>query len=456
MNVETNDYIVLTEEYPSVDEIKIMLSLIGHTTSENYEMNPCIVDDDKFEGKWLLIFKNSKGEPSIIVNIYLFKGKSSSVDYILLNGDCDLSKGDAGSALVILESTKTCDDSSRNTSVYQRITKFVMYDRMYPESNAIKVMFYCDNKWNNDLTPTAEFGMKVKTTLGIHIYSLNDNGDFVNIQYKFKIKPFTSTVELIDTKNCMRQKKGNANIRMEHRDNTIAISLKLDKGKTKQSGIISHDPNVGFLCGVISCFEKFNPQKEINYIIKNHGVKQTYFDKLRESKLWYCLHGINNIEFEGCKITKRPELPDRYFTIESKMTEKLSTILCETKSIDNYKTIFSNHGACALTSIKGKSCEVNVGRKMHRPDLVLMNSEMKQIVIIEGKVEADLSKGINQLSDDHLNGFISIIKQQYEGYTIKKSLCITISDIKDINKYDNLEYPVIFAIDENGRFLNLL
>tara|TARA_B100001094_G_scaffold151270_2_gene146469 strand:- start:773 stop:2221 length:1449 start_codon:yes stop_codon:yes gene_type:complete len=442
--IEDKEYKVLTEEVPNISEIITMLNLIGHNISGEYKIKPCITGGNIFKGEWILEI------PGITVNIYLFKGRSSSVDYMLFNGNYNLDKGEAGDALVILESTKTCDDSSRNTAVYQRITKFVMYDRMYPESKAIKVMFYCDNKWKNKLTATAKFGMRLKTTLDIHIYTLNDDKDIVKMQEKFEIKSYESSDELIESKNAIKQKKGNVSIRMSRSENNIYISLKLDKGNAP--GIISHDPNVGFLSGVIGCFEKLNPGKQNKYIIENHGINQKYFDKCPKSKLWYCCNGINNIEFDGCEIIKRPKLPDKYFTIENKMTEKISTILCE--MISKQKTIFSNHGCCALTCIQGLNCEENVGRTMHRPDLVLKNIEKKEILIIEGKVEKDLGKGIVQLSDEYLDGFINIIKQNYTDYSIKKGLCITISDIENINKYKNLQYPIIFAIDKDGRFSN--
>ena len=64
------------------------------------------------------------------------------------------------------------------------------------------------------------------------------------------------------------------------------------------------------------------------------------FDKCPKSKLWYCCNGINNIEFDGCEIIKRPKLPDKYFTIENKMTEKIDS---NRKEFANFKkTGFKN------------------------------------------------------------------------------------------------------------------
>ncbi len=235
--------------------------------------------------------------------------------------------------------------------------------------------------------------------------------------------------------------------------------MRLDKGEGKNSGIISHDPNVGFLSSVICCIDKLSNSEQYTYIIKEHRIKQSYFNKPLKSKLWYCLHGFN-IEFHDCNnkkmvINNRPkELPCEYFKIEDKMTEKLSTILCDTTS--KQETIFSNHGGCALSCINGEDSFKKVGKNMHRPDLVLKDNEKKEITIIEGKIEEDLYKGVDQLSDDYISEFTNIIKQLYNGYSIKKGLCITISDINTIEKYKNIEYPILFAIDAYGKFINKL
>ena len=136
------------------------------------------------------------------------------------------------------------------------------------------------------------------------------------------------------------------------------------------------------------------------------------------------------------------------------MTEKLATILYD--YISEKETIFSNHGGCALTCIKGHNDAIlRVGQKMPRPDIVFRNDERKEIEIIEGKLEKELGKGIKQLSNAHLEGFIEQLNKLYPDYTIKKGLCITINSIDCIDKYKNLDYPVKFAIDIEGRFIHL-
>ena len=116
-------FTVLTEEYPNIDEIKLMLRMIDvymPDSISNDSIIPNITSNTegkkKFKGVWTIKLDD------LIITIKLFKGKTSSVDYMLFKEDVDLTTGNAEKALVILESTKTSDNASRNTAVYQRIT----------------------------------------------------------------------------------------------------------------------------------------------------------------------------------------------------------------------------------------------------------------------------------------------------------------------------------------------
>lgn len=449
-----NSFTVLTEENPNIDEIKLMFAVIRVNIPDsisNDSIIPNITSNTEgkkmFKGVWTLELDD------LIITIKLFKGKTSSVDYMLFNEDVDLNTGNAAKALVILESTKTSDNASRNTAVYQRITKFTTFETMYPDFKGIKIMFWCNSIWKDKLTQTAMIGMRLMETLNINMYSLY-KGNRINIKEKYKITAYECCDDIIKSKNAIPEKKGNCSIRLYRLDNDVYISLKLDKGNGKSSGVISHDPNVGFLSAIINAFEKVTKKpNHNNYIIKNHNIKQQYFDKCPKSKLWYSISNIN-IVFEGCVIKKRPVLPSQYFTLESDMTEKLATILYDYISPND--TIFSNHGGCALTCIKGPNDIIrSVGQKMPRPDIVFRNDERKEIEIIEGKLEKELGKGIKQLSNKHLEKFIGLLKKLYPDYTIKKGLCITINSVDCIDKYKNLEFPVKFAIDNKGFFIHL-
>jgi len=388
-------FIVLTEEKPNIDEIRLMLEIIDYkipTSITNLDIRPKIIGN-KFEGYMILEFNH------IVIHIYLCKGMTSCIDYMLFKGDFNIRSGSASEVLVLLESTKTCDIISRNTAVYQRLSKFVMYDIMYPNSSPKKIMFYCNDQWKDKLTKTAEFGMKQMISLNIDIYTYNDNKEFINLKNKYNINSFISCDEIIELKNIMKEKKGNESIRMYREENNIVISLKLDKRNC--IGKISHDPNVGFLIGILNIMKDRNDIPE-KYIIKNHHIDQDYFNKYPKSKLIYCLKDIP-IEFENCEIKEKPIFSKPYFKIDT-ISEKVASILYEL--ILPYPIFFSNHGGCALTDMKGHDKIEKVGKNMHRPDLCYIKEETNEIFIIEGKKEKEISKGIKQLSNEYLENFI--------------------------------------------------
>jgi len=419
-------------------------------------INPCMVNN-KFSGRWVARVMGS------IVHIVLFKGKTSSVDYMLFAGQPDTctSVGSAEDALCILESTKTSDKESRNTAVNQRIIKFTTYFRIYPRSTAIPVMFWLNATWTlQKLTDTAILGFKMMTTLGIRLF-MNSTEMIIDMNDVLKMDPFINFDEMISFKNNMTQKKGNVSVRIEHKlridvdtgafTNLFEICIKLDQGISALAGKVSHDPNAGLLSGLMNTLDKLAPGSQ--YLVTNHGVLQPYFDKCPNSKLWHSIHGMR-LEFDNVEIKATPPLPTSYFVVEKCMTEKLATILCQMTSA--HRTIFTNHGGCALTAVAcpdGRS--TNVGRTMTRPDILFADSCKKELILVEGKIEADIHKGVVQLGSDHLAEFIEMIQREYPDYTIRRGLCVTIDNIKNITKYDGLAYPVLFALDAFGDYIDL-
>jgi hypothetical protein len=443
---DLSEFTVLTEEPPNINEINLMfkqLNILDLEILTNNDIKP-VISNSQFKGIW------SIQTNCLDIKICLFKGKTSSVDYLLFKGSPETITDNAGDALCILESTKTSDGESRNTAVYQRITKFTTFYKMYPTSTAIPVMFY-NNKWKEKITDTARFGLSIMVTLGIKIFCKEK--EILSLIDKYSIKPFIDHNKIIHSKNSIKEKKGNTSVKIEKKKNIsekikyqFMVSIKLDKGSGKNKGKMSHDPNVGLLSGIINVLLKLQPCSQ--FLIKNHGLEQAYFNKKPKSKFWYSIES-SKILFEGITIKKLPIMPKQYFEIESKMTEKLSTILYS--ELNQNKCIFSNHGGCALTYLKNGNCNLQIGRETYRPDIVFCNDETKTIYIIEGKIEKEIENGISQLSDKHLKKFIKLINDNYIGYTIKKGLCITINDIKNITNY-NLKYPILFALDYNGNY----
>jgi hypothetical protein len=436
-----NIYTILTEEDPSNGEVSFLLNEILKIESSLFEDAKIVPNyiDNKFKGEWEIIFDNYR------IIIKLFKGESSCADYLLFNG-CVTNDTSAENALCVLESTKTNDTNSRNTSVNQRITKFIVYKKLYPNSNARMVMYY-NNKWEKDLSDTATFGLRLMKSLNIEAY----HGEIINenLYDLYSIGEFASIEEIMHEKNKIKEKKGNVSVKIRNVDDTYYISCKLDKGKSSGSGKISHDPNVGLLSGLITFIHNNNNTCKI--VIEKHNVSQNYFNKLPKSKFWYAINEIP-VEFSDITIIKRPSLPNAYFRIENSCTEKISTILLSHIIDKKYSCIFSNHSGCALTNIKTNDKDIIVERTMPRPDILFYDKNENTLLIVEGKIEKDIQLGINQLQDSNLDRFIELIKLSYPDSIIKKGLCITIDNISNIHKYTDIQFPILFAIDLNGSY----
>ena len=449
IKIKPTVFTILTEEAPAIEEINFIMTdiLLVDPPPPKINISPKL-NNKSFNGEWEI-----KINAHTTIIIKLFKGESSCVDYLVFEGYVD-DNTNAGDALCILESTKTTDKSSRNTAVNQRITKFTVYDRSFPKSKARKIMFY-NEEWNgNKLTDTGAFGFKLMKSLNIEAYHVKNN-KAENLYEKYAVTAFQTIPELITAKNKIKEKLGNVSIKINNinNDNEYCISCKLDKGTSKNSGKISHDPNVGLVCGLANFIHSKN--KEATITIQRHNISQEYFDKSPKSKFWYAVNNIP-INFENIQNITFPSLPAKYFTLEKRCTEKLATILCSQVISKDYKCIFSNHSGCALSNIKTHDKDITVERTMPRPDILFHNNEKNELFIIEGKIEKDIKLGIIQLKDDHLERFILLLKTAYPECVIKKGLCVTIDSIENIQKYQSLEYPVVFALDSNGKYDSML
>lgn len=441
---EVKIYTILTEEVPLPDEINFILKQICNiSTTEYYKVSP-LFEDNIFKGEWTIDVLESM---NIRIIIKLFKSETSCVDYLVFNGEINETTS-AGDALCALESTKTNDNSSRNTAVNQRITKFMVFNKMFPSNNTKLIMFY-NKKWQKKMpSKTAILGLRLMKSLQIESYH-GENNVFENLYDFFSIHEFLSINELITEKNQINEKKGNVSVKIDVRENEHYISCKLDKGNSINSGKISHDPNVGLLTGLINFI--YNKNNDATVVIQKHNISQTYFDKSLNNKFWYAVNDIN-ISFENINNITRPAIPTKYFTLERNCTEKQSTILFSQIINKNYQCIFSNHSGCALTNVKTKNEDKFIERTMPRPDILFYNKNENELIIVEGKIEKNIKDGIMQLTDLHLERFIKLIRNEYPECVIKKGLCITIDSIENLPKYESLQFPVLFALDAKGAY----
>lgn len=318
---------------------------------------------------------------------------------------------------------------------------------MFPNSSARCIMFYIDEWKNKSLTKTAVFGLRLMASLGIELF----HGTSINLSNTYNITPFRDITEMMETKNSIMEKRGNVSVKITLFEGIYTVNCKLDKGATTCAGKISHDPNVGLLSGIVNFIYNMDSVSSIK--VASHNLTQTYFDKMPESKFWYAIDNIP-ILFDEVNIIERPTLPSLYFVLETMITEKVSTILFSQVIDISYNCIFSNHSGCALTNVKTiDGGYEHIERTMKRPDILFYNESTNEILLVEGKIEKDLKNGLKQLQDIHLERFTNMIQSLYPSATIKKGLCITINSINELGKYADLEYPILFAIDNNGNFV---
>lgn len=397
---------ILTEENPQEAEIVFGLSRLG------YNVSSCTIEPiyagELFKGQ----FKVITAPTTVSCSVRLFKGTTGSVDYLFLK---------PGKRPLLVESTKTLNEDSRNSFVYQRIIKFLVARHYYPTADM--AMFYTSPP--EFTTPTAVFGLRLYATLGVSVWS--PAGITVG-------SPFTSPDELVEAKNSMVQKAGNVSVRLSREGSTVTIRGRLDKTE----GRMDYDPNVGMFSAMIGAMHALSPK--LSFHIVDHGLD---IDKIRmNNKFWYANLGVS-VTLDGFDVVEKSVLPSEYYKTVTG-NEKTSTILFQHQS--GLPTIFHNHAGCQRSSLVAPDGSAHsVPKTATMPDVALLDATAKVIYLVEGKDSSKVAAAQKQL--DELTAFEEFVLGHYPGFTCRRGLCINVDNVSQVP----LRYPVWFRLYSDGR-----
>lgn len=437
---------ILTEERPKINVLEKIITLYSMRFEKYYEFDNIVIkpliEDDKFTFKYKIENVLLEGIHEIFIKIV--SGKSSFVDYLIFeqeNEPIEDVNQEKNNLLFLIEETKTDDSESRNTGVYQRMSKFVYADYFYPDIQ--KVMLYNIQKGKNkEPSDTYIFGIKIMKTMFVEIVGKKID----------EIISFQSIEELINYKNNMRKPpKGNVPILLTKYDDKIEISGRLSKPKNK--GNIGHDPNIGALTSISKALRILGWNKDI--VITEHGVKQEYIDKLKNSNKFLSIASELNVKLDGIKYDVSSLIPLKYWYYENK-SEKVGSIFVHLQSVLNNEVycIYENHAGCErgyfydennnpITIPKQNKNE----EQIHIPDVILRNDLKKEILILEAKQSSTLDKGLKEIN------LFDIIEEEYINkyypkYSINRWI-ITFG--KDIY-HSKLNEKVLFHLNNDGSY----
>jgi hypothetical protein len=421
---------ILTEERPKTSVIK---SIVEKFCADNksaalagtIQFLPILDNNGDFDFTYeVLGFKSTSFEKIFIKTV---TGKTSFVDFLVFYQEKEPTIDD--DPLYIIEETKTDDTESRNTGVYQRASKFVYADAIYP--NTTKIMLYNIQIEEGDSpTLTNQFGTKCLFTIGVEILGKEKN----------KIKDgFKNLKELIDFNQSIPKPPYGVPIEITEYKDRIEVS-----GRLFKSTGLNYDPNIGALTLIAKRLRKLGWSKRI--VITKHGLQQKHVTPRNK---FIRIANLINIELEGLTIPESKPV-DYWYYDES--GEKLGTIFIHlaVENFTNGKSIFENHaGSEKGYFIKSSGEKVALEKYKDRagykkgdktqiiqiPDLILIDFDNSEILNIEGEKYENLYKGIEQIK-----GFGDIedlyIKPSYPKHKILRTIVLfggRTTEIKEIS-----------------------
>ena len=414
---------LLTEERPKPSVILQIVEMYCNdfddkiTLKEEIRIKP-IIENGVF--KFIYVIEGLKVNGANNIYIKTVSGSSSFLDFLLFKQECAPKEGCSTDNLIMaIEETKTSDDESRNTGVYQRGSKFVY---IIPYYDKVKLyMLYneeLDAREDKKPSDTSIFGTNMLLTLGVTIVGKDISRWF---------KPFKSLDELINFKSSMRKPPaGNVPIEINKFPDRIEISGRLSKPAT--AGNIGHDPNIGALSMISKCIRVLGWDKDI--VITLHGVTQAYVNKTKGKNKFLYICNILGLKLDGIVMPKSVSLPELYWHYEMS-SEKMTSILLHILGMYNgMYGVYENHAGCERGYFRTKFGELitlpkkdRQGINLYLPDVVLYDEPSNIILLVEGKKLSTVSNGIEEIQyyDSIENEYI---KPAYKGVTILRYVSI--------------------------------
>lgn len=442
-----NNLWILTEERPKPTVILQILKM--YCTDFNDYITNCgeIKIKPIIENGYFQFFYEVEGVSiSDVKNIFIktVSGDSSFLDFLVFKQEDEPRENCSTDNLIMaIEETKTSDDESRNTGVYQRGSKFI-YITSYYQNVKLYMLYNKEIAIREDKKPsdTNIFGTNILLTLGVKIIGKDTSKWF---------KAFTSLDELIQFKDKMRKPpKGNVPITIVKFDDRIEISGRLEKPIGK--GNIGHDPNIGALSMIAGCIRKLGWKNDI--VITMHGVTQQYINSTfgRNKFLYICK--TLGMKLDQITMPNSVELPNQYWHYE-KCSEKMADILLHLQCMYyGMYCVYENHAGCERGYFRLKNGKLislpkkdKNGVNLFLPDVVLYDEETAFILLVEGKQVSTLSDGLKEI-----NYYDSIESEYiYPSYgDVEIMRCISIFGG---NWNHILHEKVLFYLADNGHII---
>lgn len=435
---------ILTEERPKLSVIKQIIDLYVKDFGGEYSKNEGLkIIPEIDNGIFKFIYDVTGITLRNIKNIYILtvSGSSSFFDFLVFKQQNKPESGLIDNLLMAIEETKTSDDESRNTGVYQRASKFVFIDA-YTHNAKLYMLYNDELECREDKEPsnTSKFGTDMLLTLGVDIIGKNLNKWF---------KPFKKLNDIIEYKSNMRKPPaGNVPIEITHYPDRIEISGRL--AKPADAGNIAHDPNIGALSIISKTIRYLGWDKRI--VITKHAVSQSYVNRSTGNKFLY-LCKILNVELQGISIPEQT-LPSEYWHYEMKSEKVASILLHILAENNNERGIYENHAGCERGYFRTVDNELvtlpkkdKQGENLYIPDLVLHDPKAQAIILIEGKKLSTLQNGVEEIEDyDSIEN--EYIKPNYPHCSICRYLCI-FGGLEDTLPHNK----VLFYLRNDGKII---
>jgi len=398
--VNQTKIIIATEECATNNQIKFIINeyfkSIGITvafdniqllqTSENlYKISG--IKSGSHEGFYLLIAN----------------GSGSFVD-MLLYDEPSIDNLNTKSPKIAMEVTKNSPKEAGNMTS-QRLSKWatIKNDPLFKQTRKIYLIDHKKKIVAKDVGLANDRTFAIMNLLGAEVY-------FKEIRSAIASK-YTPR-KTFNTLPCLSY-RGTAN-KVSITPSLVTIETNFYKNKTNKTG--HHDPNVGWVCGMVAAIRTFD--KSISIVVEANCPPKHILGQNKLSRVLFEAQvkiKYNNVTESAPKPTSK-----KVYWVPETTGEKIGSISLEFDLRNKgKKVIFSNHAGCEKSYVctnKGALIPPKKGKGI--PDLVYHDSG-KRIIVVEAEQHTNYKSGLSQVNKTAFREWITKMLGSYSGYIVE-------------------------------------
>jgi|TARA_R100000030_G_C3253062_1_gene123515 hypothetical protein len=338
------------------------------------------------------------------VFIIIAKGNGSFIDILLYDEptSIDLNKKSPKIACEVTKNLPNTKESGNMTS--QRLSKWatIQNSPLFASTRKMYLIDYKRKFSTKEVCPSNDKSFAIMSAYNVEVFfkSVEDT----------KCVGFTPSAKISKLSDLNHSGRTN---KVVINQSDVIIETNLYKNKTKKSGY--HDPNTGWLTGIVGAIRLFD--KNIPITVKSNRPTSEVIGQNKLSKVLYEANA--KMKYGNLTVSAPKQTNKKAYWVPETIGEKLGSISLEFNLRNQGKEIiFSNHAGCEKSFVKVKNGSLEQSQKGRGiPDIVYLDNG--KLIAVEAEKYKNYKAGLKQVNQKEFKDWIVREFSSYAGHEVE-------------------------------------